>query len=393
MHRMPPHVTVKIADIDLPECEPDPIFSDLSLKSFRGECSIASTRVSISRITPGFLRYDSEKNIQHIQDAINGEYVLRIVACIRGGERPVLVIYKNRLPSQVEFLCPDDIHIYEAYRLVGIKKVPVIILDLQESDLEEAAIYSSYCETPDGYISYIHRVSKPNFDSVEAFLGSSPPESFDTAANILVDQIMPVIERLRLFHLDGIVDLHYHHTLSSVLYRLSQTIRGMQILINKELYYQALILLRAMYELALNFYIDWIAPEIVGPLLQLSAVTSKREWLEERRAYYEEKRVDGWDDLTIRILQGADNRAYDLVSKVSEKARVNPLSEKHAGLYSHLSRIAHQDFTMTARYAHTLQDALDSRDDKSLLRSIIVLTDVLTAQVVERVVADTGDLE
>jgi hypothetical protein len=402
MHRIPRHerVKVKLSDI-APESfegiEFDPIFDELYRTHLIGECYAAYTRMSIARITPGFLRRDSEGNLQHVQDPINDRLVRYFTEHIRAGERPSPLVYSNRFPAhtQIEFLCPDDANLYEAYRLLGIEKIPVKVLDPKESDFEESAIYGLRCSVPDDSsgVWYIHHVHRADFDMVESFLGASPPDSFDTAAKILIDLIEEASERLRRFHLSGVVDLHYHHTLSSVLFRLKQTILGMQMLLRAELHCQALTLLRTMYELVLFFYIDWLAPQVIGPWLQRSAVSSKQEVIRQMEAYYEEKRAEGWDDATVDTLQKANRRTYDLVSKVIEKARLNPLSSQHKDLYRYLSSIVHQDFTMTARYAHTLEDEMHTQDDEAALANLITFADVLTAQVVTRITSDTGDLK
>lgn len=391
MRRVPPYGKVKIADLVLEDVEFDPIFYELYCKFLLGESFIAYTRISTARIASGFLREDSKGNLEHVRDPGDPRVVQHLATLIRGGRRPALHVYGNRFSSPIEFLCPDDAVTYEAYRLLGIQKVPVAILKPRESDLEESAIFTLRCTTPDGGIEYIHHTSSAEFDSVESFLGSSPPESFEIASGMLIESIECANQCLRAFHLSGIVDLHYHHTLSSTLFRLAQAIRGMQVMVEKGLYYQALTLLRSMYELVLFFYIDWLAPQIIGPWLQLSAGVSKRRWTEKRRAYYEEKKAEGWDPSTIKTLLKADNRTYDLVSRVSKKARINPLNRRHSELYGYLSQIVHQDFTMTARYAHTLENDMDFQRDKALLADIIVFADVLAAQVVSRVVADTGD--
>ena len=111
-----------------------------------------------------------------------------------------------------------------------------------------------------------------------------------------------------------------------------------------------------------------------------------------RKEYYEEKRKEGWSNSQIKLLMQGDNRLYDLLTKVSEKAKINPLGPKHHDLYSFLSRYAHQDFFITARHAHMLNNPQELKDDPEFLRYIAVYMDIIVAQIIHYIEADLGNI-
>jgi len=385
------YVNINVLNLgSLDDYPSDPIYDELLAKYYKGKICIGCTRISISRITPGFLKRVSERDFEYIKDPIGEDAIVGIARKILSGSRLPVMIYKNEMSDETDFFCPDDVAVLEAYRALGIRKVPVALLAPRDVELEESAIYVSNIETPDGYQEYIAQAVSANFTKVGTYFGNQSSVKISDVTWFLINEIGIRKQRLQKFHLSN-SQLHYHHTLSSILHRLEQIIQSIQLLVESNFYHQALALLRVMYELVLSFYIDWIAPELIGPWLQRAAIYTKQEWSKEVRAYFEQKDADLWNKSTVDIVKKSYNRSYDLASRVSEKARLNPLGLWHKDLYKYLSRIAHQDFTIAAEYANTLDQKVRSQDeDEKDLQTIIKYMDLFTAQVLEKLDYEIG---
>jgi hypothetical protein len=86
-------------------------------------------------------------------------------------------------------------------------------------------------------------------------------------------------------------------------------------------------------------------------------------------------------------------RSFRLCSIVGEKARIFPLGDElQKDIYSFLSDVLHHDFSMTARYAFTLDHGDDAIYHEDALRSLLHLSDILVAAIVSRVRDDIGDI-
>lgn len=82
-----------------------------------------------------------------------------------------------------------------------------------------------------------------------------------------------------------------------------------------------------------------------------------------------------------------------LASKVSEKARIFPFGEEHhQDVYSFLSKIAHHDFSMTARYTHTLEHGDESVFNEDIISTSIYCADFFVAAIIARIIDDVGHI-
>lgn len=97
-----------------------------------------------------------------------------------------------------------------------------------------------------------------------SLLGKKEFSDNDSKFEHLQSTIDVLTGRLKNFHGAYSACIHYHQTLFSVLYRLSEIIQAIRLLIKNSFYYQAVALLRSVYEISLDFYVDWLAPEQVG---------------------------------------------------------------------------------------------------------------------------------
>jgi hypothetical protein len=173
--------------------------------------------------------------------------------------------------------------------------------------------------------------------------------------------------------------IHYHHTLYSVLCSLEQLLNAINLLLHNGLEHQVRPLVRSVYDLFLNFYIDWLYPEKMGALFQALAVLSRIDKLgPEHRSLNE----------AIRKTFGG---LVDILMNQSEKGRFSPLGEKaHQAIYSELSPSVHQDFGVTQDFGDSLETGIiDPLPHAELSRVLNYLNAVVSATVI-RIADDVG---
>lgn len=372
----------------------DPVFHSLYIDLLLGKRDAALTRMSLSRIQSGFLDENATKSPKLVEDHVDKEVVNSLSLYIRGGLRHALFLYKSRISSEFDFFCSDDSNAFYAYKQLGMAKVPVVLLDYDVSDLEDSAICISYPNYKDQHFVITGTLSTPEENRrIVSFFIKDKRQNIANLASKLESITSETLEHLSTFHLEAGVQIHYHHTLASILFRIKQSLHAIRLLAEDNLLDQIIIQIRAIYELLLNFYIDWLAPEDIGPYTQLFSITTRKAWGEMRKEYYNEKRKEEWSNAQIKALMQGDNRLYDLLTKVSEKAKINPLGPRHHDLYGFLSRFAHQDFFVTARHAHILNNPQELKDDPEFLKYLKVYLDIIVAQIIHCIKDDLGNIE
>lgn len=369
----------------------DEIFLNKYLGYLKGKVTIYATRVSIGRIKPGFWR-PSNSGFEYICDDVPDEHIAHMESMLRLGNRPVLHIYPNPNKSDsLDFVCPDDVASYRAYSSLGIHTPPAILIGKPES-LSESAIgvrqykctYNPMTSHMDGIVPVVHT-------TVPSILGVEKP-SHAASLGLLISAVQTTKEKVKKFHYGGMSTLHYHHTLYSVLLRAQETLEAIRLLFEHRLYLNAASLVRTLYELALTFYVDWIAPTHMYQYLQLAAVMSEKEWETSCETTYLEQVKAGLSAYDAKRLKDAKMFGFRLASIVAEKARLFPLGlDHHKGLYSFLSDIAHHDFSMTARYTNTLEHGDDSVFYDDAAKTTIYCADLFTAAIVVRILDDVGE--
>lgn len=139
-----PTMSINIDDIELGEFENDENFTKRYIQFLTGKKNVYITRLSISKIKKGFYKRDKKK-WKYIVDSINQKHLSVAINDIRIGNRLPLHIYHNmNKKCSFPFVCPDDVIILEAYNILGIKKVPVIILGSKQGLEESAFIQKMY---------------------------------------------------------------------------------------------------------------------------------------------------------------------------------------------------------------------------------------------------------
>lgn len=390
MRRVPPSVLVHFKHIVLSDLEEDndPIFHKLYTDYLLGTTLVGYTRISLSSIKRGYWKKQIDGNASFLQSNLEPNIVSRFCEMIGAGERPVLFVYRN--PLNNDLLCPDDQYPYEAYRTLGIQIVPVAFIDCQE-DLEEGVIFVKTLTSDirhetilSHYKSPVSSITAPSYFAIQS------DSSLFQIAREAIALIDKVLSRLQDFHIYTTVVVHYHHTLASVLQRLKSTVSSIDMLLSVCHYQQSIVLLRAIYELMLVTYLDWLAPQIIGPQIQYSSIFVKNDWYSIKEKRYLELQTLGCSTSFIKSIKRSDNILYNLLTKVSEKAKINPLHAIHKDVYKYLSDFAHQDFTVSARYAHVLEFDLPEVDEKQVQDNIKSLLGIFVTQILICINSDIG---
>jgi hypothetical protein len=173
--------------------------------------------------------------------------------------------------------------------------------------------------------------------------------------------------------------VHYHQTLHSVAYRVVEGLAAIELLYENKMHHQMRPLVRSLYELFLNFYIDWLCPEQVGPLLQSLALLKQL----------------APNSAEAQNLKKAVESTYlglvDVCSNASAKANLSPLGRLfHESIYPILSQVVHQDFSVMQEYAMTLEAGLPNNMSQSELTTTIRWLDFIVTATSIRILDDVG---
>lgn len=373
----------------------DPIFQKKYSAFLEGNLTVYNTRVSLSNVRPGFYLHQRSGGFDYQCDEPPQDVVDDLAKAIREGHRPTLYLYGNvNTADPVRYLCPDDVASYRAYLSLRIEKVPATILSTHRRTWEESAIGLRCYRIGDRNPAHIHSVEVFNPEKLPAFISDAALSTdFEQHIPLLRSAIAQAKAAIKNFHAGPASALHYHHTLHSALARLDDTLYSILLLAREGLWYQAVPLVRVLYETSLNFYLDWLAPETMHPFLALSAVLTDaqvKQLIEEKTPKSEVRA----SKQAREALQRALDRTFSLVRSVQQKARLSPLGNAfYENMYSFLSAVAHQDFEVVANYAHTLQREERPEFENDTILSLIRCADFVVATVVTRVLADVGNAQ
>jgi hypothetical protein len=174
----------------------------------------------------------------------------------------------------------------------------------------------------------------------------------------------------------------------SVLYRLSENIQAIRLLISNRYYYQAVALLRSMYEMSLDFYVDWLAPEQIGFWLQIHARVNREGFKQAMQLACRSK-----DPKRAKVLSEHKSYCYNFFSNVSNKAVMSPLGRSfYDEVYSFSSEVVHQDFNMTEVYALFMENPEYRSFDTKAIVTLVRCMDMITGKVYSRIEKDIGGI-
>jgi hypothetical protein len=381
--RHPETVLMPLSQIKVDKDRPlDPAFVEIYGKYLSGKITGAFTRVDIDLIIPGFFRRQESGEYSHLGDSESQEITQRFMFDVKCGFRPSLCVYKAHIgPAKGKFICSDDVVSYNAYKQLGIRRVPVTVLGNHPELLNESAIITR--GNPDSKaISFVslfaHKVS-----AAQSCLGDDNTlkklKAVD-ALSALDDFLQSTEVQIKAFHISGRKgdEIYYHHTLYSIIYRLREILSAVSLLLSNGLAYQIRRLIRSAYDLFLNFYVDWLSPEKVGLVLQgLSA-------LSESGSDADKVRLE-------RIMKAKFGSLIEIFGNQFEKGRISPLGpDFHRRIYSALSPSVHQDFGVTLDYGNALESGKPYEMTQEELMANLRWLDLVVCATASRVLDDVG---
>jgi hypothetical protein len=356
LRRQPFTVRMPIDKIKREPFESDPEFSAHYTCTVRGEAPVGLTRVTTERIQVGFIRPGD--TAPTISPAIPDEHVLTFRKEIRCGRRPALWVYRPKGPCTRNLVCSDDVAALMAYRVEGFKTVPVCLMNPSIEDLEESALLFRYLPSMPSLTSVFEGSLVPKSGFAVAILGNATSAMpLSKAFGVLYAAASHRLKLLRRFNMKttGSKRVHYHESMASALVRSARLISGARQMCAHGMPELAALPIRALYELSLSVYLDWLAPEVVGSYFNDYALVSHRGTRNEViRSVAAERRKTGWSDSAAQTWAKAQERMFTLVESPHQRAMVSPLAEAHDRIYPALCHEAHQDFVAGSRFLGAL---------------------------------------
>jgi hypothetical protein len=374
--------------------EPDPQFTKMYCEYMEGKRTVYATRMPLSALKCGFYRTARGGALEFHCDKPEPEDIGMVVHSIREGYRLPIFIYRNPNRADAEpYVAPDDVAVFRAYDLLEIRKVPVVSLTRPKANSGEGAYEIRTFRKPGGRTpAYVVGFQPGLCDKVPAFVHCDSPEAAIQSLQELRRRIAEAQTAVKRFHVAGKTELHYHHTLYSTLYRLDETLHAVILLLERNMWHQAVPSLRLLYETALNFYVDWLAPEQMAPFLALAAVLDN-EGVRNFARTVSTIRPPGASTSVDRSIEKAIAGIFELVRNVRLKAELCPLGLRfYDNIYSFMSGMTHQDFQTVANFARTFHQPERPQLARDTIMSLLLAADVIVAMVVLRVQDDVGTI-
>ena len=335
----------------------------------KGEIKVGLTRIPIESITSGYFKRTGD-GVAHVSDLKNADIPF-LEREIRGGGRPSLDLYWNpHVPGGGGYVCADDEVVLAAYKQLNFALVPCRILNPRKFDLPEACLWIEQRGKDVG----LAKSCPPKIDNYALFADSAKLP-FADLIDFLKNCCRKTCSSIVKFHCEANVGVHYHQMLHALVVRHERLLDSIHHLVEIGRFEHASSLIRIGYESFLNFYIDWLSPEFLGPRLQyLSAVRAAK--------FDNPKEIK--DKLTIL------SNFPILFEKTIEKAQISPLGLLfHNIVYPELSLIAHQSYIFLERDAKDFQPS-EKLEDPSDLETFGRWINILTAALLIRVENDVG---
>lgn len=346
-----------------PPRDHDPRAIHLIQQEILGKIRVALTRLPTSDVVRGFYKRVSGQ-ITHFTELEDGA-VDAVLAYIRGGARPPVEVYWSTLaPNGGAYVCSDAEAVLEAYKRLNIGMVPARILRPKNVRSGEGSIWIEPQLSGVGIAKLVSSRPQQSFQS-RGMSDDSPVKILGSLSSWSSD----VSELVCKFHVNHPSNLNYHHVLNAVARRHARFLDSIKLMIDLGRLEHAAVISRSCYEAYLNFYLDWLAPEFIGPRLQLLSAV--------RIADYH------GDELKILV------NFIQLFKKTIDKARLSSLGEKfYTILYPALSRIVHQSYAYIEREGSDFSDVPDEVDSTE---TIVRCLNVITVALLSRIMNDIGE--
>lgn len=369
--------------------EIDPLASGMFQNFSEGKLKLFLTRLQIYRITPGFYK-PTKSGLVYVYKKPQSKHIEKVKTAIRQGHRPILYLYHSIKPDDDSFLCSDDLTAYNAYLELGISKPPVAIYASKKGVEESCFILKGGMDKAEDY-NYVDGFHYHTYKELPLKLrekGEMSPKVFFEES---ISQLNKAREKLVLFHVEG--QIHYHHTVSAILERVTTSLVSIEMLFKEEHYLCAASIVRTMYEVLLNYYIDWLSPDIMPMYLQVNSVTSSKERMDGYNIAFKERVKKGISKTRATKLKESDLRCDQLASKVIEKAKMLPVDERfHRRIYSSLSKIAHHSFSVNELHFEKTH-GFNNQKYKALIYEIIGVSDFVVKQALNMASGDVGRIK
>lgn len=268
--------------------EKDEIFFKKYCDYLQGKLKGYISRVSISRIKPGFYRRKKE-GWEYVVDNAPQEQIDYMTEVIRGGYRPALHLYHNlNKECDCDFVCTDDVVTFNAYKALGISKPPVIILGSKKGLEESAFTIKGFKNGKESHTHLIYSTETLNRESFFSLLGQDVSDDISSELSKLNDYLRLLKSEFREFHSKEKSDVSYHQIMFSMIVRAEEMVKAIRILIEDDLHIQAGNIVRSLYELSLTFYLCWLSPHEITRFVQIASVIPENEWKKLREKNYKE---------------------------------------------------------------------------------------------------------
>jgi hypothetical protein len=395
MRRRPKHDRVLLDSLHVPEFERDSEFLRLYGAFMGARITGGVTRISSARVQVGFWRALENRLIV---DEIKQDDVQLMRTQIRAGARPILYVYRVAGLPGGELVCPDDTVALTAYRAESIDTVPCLVLAPDSSILEHSAFVVKTLPTaPDRPMAIIGTMA-PDEPRLARILGDGAEHGeieADFGLRQLEAQTSYALRRLRHFHLQGAASTHYHHSLASALTRGARLVGALRRIGMVSYPDAAAVVTRSLYELWLSVYLDWLAPELVGPGFQIHATSTRRSRKKAMEILSRQMLANGWNKQDVERLNGGRERLFRIIESPTERARVNPGAILHDEIYSRLCQFAHQDFAAGSPFLTSLRRKesparFKPENNELHARFLLQVSDIAVSGIVACVSSDTG---
>jgi hypothetical protein len=331
--RTPPSVLVNIDQIDIPDFVEDSALVAAYAPFQSGKSPVVATRVPLSTLSPDFLL--DGRMIREVPS--DQREIDHVASAIRRGDRPAAFAYWSE--ERNIYVCSDDAVIYDAYQQCRIQMVPTLILTPEPGRLFVSGL--AFFDRFKAWGQFGQMVYDKPMIPIAEKVPPTIPDGGLTGEKIAL--AFEACERkIRAFAVTG--RTHYHEWLLLTLWRARRLWDSITA-VRPRAPDHALILLRSLYELVLQAYIDWLAPQMVGPVMLFSARAAASGWDFKTiaEAAEKEKIQDGWRDNDAGEWRKSLIKLQQLLVTVSEHSRLSPLRNLHESLYKILSRMSHQD--------------------------------------------------
>jgi hypothetical protein len=342
-------------------------------------------------INAGF--YLPAQNFQYLCDTPPENVIQATMMEIQQGRRLVLHLYPNTNSNDTaRFLCPDDVVVCIAYKRLKFQVIPAIVFGSGREPLPFSSFESRVStSTPKHDVRICGLISASIPSKMASILGETLPCEPVEGVNKLRNALHRVIARLRLFHVPCSGQLHYHHMIFSALIRAQETLQAIEKLIEDDLWYQALALLRVLYEIHLNFYFDWLQPETNYRFLAAAAVLNAAGVSKQKRLLSAELKSEGYSSQAAEDQANRVWKPVTLAATVSEKARLPKVGILyHKDIYNFLSQISHQNFEVASLHANRFDDDAFLAIDEDLKTTYLRFMDYIVSELVQCVDQDIG---